>query len=124
VDVPMLVAWSAGPRAEQFRGWSNERIIERALASLSNILPISKGELQLLFQEGFVHDWQADPFSLGAYTYLSVGSADAPEELARPIADRLFFAGEATDVNGDHATVHGALASGHRAADQVLSALR
>jgi monoamine oxidase len=32
----------------------------------------------------------------------------------------VFFAGEATEWNGHHATVHGALASGERAAREVL----
>ena len=38
--------------------------------------------------------------------------------LARPIDDRLFFAGEATDIEHP-ATVHGALASGQRAAAEI-----
>jgi monoamine oxidase len=32
----------------------------------------------------------------------------------------LFFAGEATDFTGHHGTVHGALASGTRAAQELL----
>jgi monoamine oxidase len=34
----------------------------------------------------------------------------------------LFFAGEATQSDGRNATVHGAIASGQRAAKQVLAA--
>jgi monoamine oxidase len=39
--------------------------------------------------------------------------------LARPVADTLYFAGEATDLLGYGGTVHGAIASGIRAAKQV-----
>jgi monoamine oxidase len=39
------------------------------------------------------------------------------------VADTLFFAGEATELEGHHATVHGAIATGERAAREVLSAL-
>jgi monoamine oxidase len=39
-----------------------------------------------------------------------------------PVGDRLFFAGEHTDVEGQWGTVHGALASGERAALQLMSA--
>ena len=43
--------------------------------------------------------------------------------LAEPVEDTLFFAGEHTAAGGHHATVHGAIASGRRAAERVLSAL-
>jgi len=41
----------------------------------------------------------------------------AREKLAEPESDTLFFAGEAASVDGQGATVHGAIASGRRAAD-------
>ena len=94
--------------------------MHQALSSLAAILPISQKELETLLRDAFLHDWQADPFSLGAYSYLCVGAADAPGELARPIGKKVFLAGEATDPNGDHGTVHGAIASGQRAARDIL----
>ena len=65
--------------------------------------------------------WRADPWARGAYSYLAPGSSSTTRRtLAGPVGDRLFFAGEATDV--DHpATVHGALASGRRAAAEVVA---
>src|SRR5947209_2688584 len=120
----MLVGWSSGLRALQLQGWTKQRIIEQALSSLANILPISRPELAGILREGFLHDWQADPFSLGAYSYLCVGAADAPGEIARPIANKVFFAGEATNGIGDHGTVHGATESGYRAAREIKTALK
>ena len=115
----MLVAWSSGPRAKQFHGWGRERIVEQALSSLALILALSHTEVADRFSEAFLHDWQADPFSLGAYSYLCVGAAEAPNQLARPLGN-VHFAGEATVANGDHGTVHGAIASGQRAAREIL----
>lgn len=69
-------------------------------------------------------DWARDPFARGAYSWIPAGALDAPTALAAPVADRLFFAGEATDAGGDSGTVHGALASGLRAADEILARLR
>lgn len=65
--------------------------------------------------------WRADPWARGSYSYLAPGASSSTRRtLARPVGDRLFFAGEATD--GDHpATVHGALASGRRAAAEVVA---
>jgi monoamine oxidase len=37
------------------------------------------------------------------------------------VAQTLFFAGEATLTNGHAATVHGAVESGRRAADEILA---
>jgi monoamine oxidase len=52
-----------------------------------------------------------------------VGGAEAPAALARPLRRTLFFAGEAADTEGGTGTVDGAIASGRRAAAQVLRAL-
>lgn len=66
--------------------------------------------------------WSADPFAKGAVSYLPVGST--PEDRAAlrvPLQDRVFFAGEATsDAPG---TVKGAIASGARAAREVMDAV-
>lgn len=40
--------------------------------------------------------------------------------LGRQIESTLFFAGEATDTGGHNGTVHGAIASGKRAAVEIL----
>ena len=69
----------------------------------------------------FVADWQADPFSLGAYSYVPVGAMTASTALAQPVANTLFFAGEATDTDGDSGTIHGAIATGIRAAEELMT---
>jgi monoamine oxidase len=61
------------------------------------------------------------PTAGGAYSYPLVDSKEAARSLAAPVQDTLFFAGEATDFNGHHGTVHGAIASGQRAAADLLS---
>jgi monoamine oxidase len=68
-----------------------------------------------------VADWGRDPWSLGAFSYPRVGALWAVPVWAEPIADTVFFAGEAT--NNGPASVHGAMGSGFRAADEVLEAL-
>jgi monoamine oxidase len=72
----------------------------------------------------WLHDWEHDPFARGAYSYARVGGADAPRRLEKPIDGMLFFAGEATDLEGCTGTVDSAIATGRRAARQVLRALR
>ena len=64
--------------------------------------------------------WRADPFARGSYSFLANGSQPEDRDvLAAPTEGRLFFAGEATNRNFP-ATVHGALMSGERAAEEIL----
>jgi monoamine oxidase len=69
------------------------------------------------------HDWQADPFSHGAYSYVLAGGVERQRDFALPLSGTLFFAGEATQSDGHRATVHGAFASGLRAAKEVVNIL-
>jgi monoamine oxidase len=66
-----------------------------------------------------VHDWIADPFSRGAYSYARVGGDDASKRLGRPVEQTVYFAGEAADVEGRTGTVHGGIATGRRVADLI-----
>jgi monoamine oxidase len=72
-------------------------------------------------QGAYYHDWQQDPFARGAYSYVRVGGDAARRMLATPLANTLFFAGEASDTEGETATVTGALQSGTRAAREALA---
>jgi monoamine oxidase len=97
-----------------------EFVVGRALDSLSRMFGLERERLADLLAAWYTRDWQADPFARGAYSYIPVGGLDAPRLLARPIEDTLFFAGEATDLEGQNGTVHGAMASGQRAAIEIL----
>lgn len=66
--------------------------------------------------------WGGDPWVRGAYSSLLPGGGDARAALARPLDERLFFAGEATHPQF-FATCHGAWLSGERAADEAAASL-
>lgn len=69
------------------------------------------------------HFWGKDPFSRGSYSYALPGKADCRSNLAMPVEDRLFFAGEACS-RSDFSTAHGAYFTGVAAAGRALAALR
>ena len=117
---PLLVCWTAGARAGQLNGLGREAVIERALADTATALKRPLQEIKAAVDQSFYHDWVADPFSRGGYTYVRVGGADSRARLARPVENTLFFAGEATATDGSPGTVHGALRTGKRAAREVL----
>ena len=121
--LPVLVAWAGGPFAESKFGLSQPQIETEALAGLARILSLPEAALRRRLVHSCFHDWQSDPFSRGAYSYVLAGGMTAQDDLARPLQNRLFFAGEATQSDGHHATVHGAFASGRRAAAEVLDSI-
>jgi monoamine oxidase len=115
-DTPLLTGWSAGPKADPLIGKSQSEIVSLALGSLQRIAGVPPGRLEKFW----MHDWQADPFARGAYSYVPAGALPARRKFAEPVADTLYFAGEATDLVGYGGTVHGAIASAHRAVRQIV----
>lgn len=120
--VPLLTAWTGGPRAQRLQGAKPSELVGAALESVQSsfgVGPAVRDELAA----SYVHDWQQDPYSRGAYSYVTVGGGGAPEALARPLRNLLFFAGEAAST-ADLGTVEAALQSGQSAARQILASLR
>jgi len=123
-SAPILTGWSASRRGERLSGMSDLFIRDKALESLATIFEFPQPALEALLQSWHVHDWQSDPYARGSYSYVGVGGEGAQAELAASMAGTLFFAGEATNTEGQHGTVHGAIATGERAAREVLSRSR
>jgi monoamine oxidase len=118
----LMIAWAGGPAAIAL-GRAPRAIAPRAIASLADTMGVDRRTIQRRVVATFHHDWCGDPFARGAYSYPLVGGSDAATTLSRPVRRTLFFAGEATDAEGRTGTVHGAIATGHRAAAQVARAL-
>jgi monoamine oxidase len=117
---PILTAWAGGPAAEGLLLREESIVVAQALNTLARLLGLKRERLEGLLETWHMHDWQADPLARGAYSYVPVGGLDASRALAAPVDDTLFFAGEATDTDGRNGTVHGAIASGWRAAAEII----
>jgi monoamine oxidase len=117
---PIITGWAPFRSAEGLSGQSHAFVMQRSLQTLGRLLGVDSKKLETWLEGAYFHDWQIDPFSRGAYSYGKVGAAEAQESLAAPVANTLFFAGEATDTSGHNGTVHGAIASGERAAGEIL----
>jgi len=112
-----LTGWVAGRRADQL---NLAELPETGLAALAGLLGSDLPELRKHLLRWHQHDWKNDVYSLGSYTYVPRGAIHASDELSVPVEKTLFFAGEHTDTSGHWGTVHGALRSAYRAADQVM----
>ncbi len=116
-----LTGWIGGPCSSVFDQCTREQVGDMACQELAKIfsLPIAYLRGQLIGCA--THDWQTDPWSCGAYSYVPAGGLNAVLRMATPVADTLYFAGEHTDVTGHWGTVHAAMRSGLRAAQQLLN---
>ncbi|HEY7639363.1 MAG TPA: NAD(P)/FAD-dependent oxidoreductase [Steroidobacteraceae bacterium] len=115
----LLNAWTGGPNAARLSGKSEAEVTQLAIDSLQSAFG-GKVKVRRVLERAYLHDWQGDPYSRGAYSYVLAGAQSARKALAAPVEGTLFFAGEAADTAGESGTVTGALQSGMRAARQVL----
>jgi monoamine oxidase len=119
---PIVTGWAGGRHALALATLRETERVGAALEGLGAALGESASRLRGELRGGFCHDWLSDPFARGAYSYAGVGGRHAGTELSAPVDSTLFFAGEATQSDGRNGTVHGAIASGQRAAQQALVA--
>jgi len=117
-----LTGWAGGPRSKALRGHSAEELGELACAQLARVFQLDAAYLREQLLGCSTHHWSADEYALGAYSYIGAGGLDAPQRMSEPVAETLYFAGEHTDTSGQWGTVHAAMRSGLRAAQQVLAA--
>lgn len=119
VRSPILIGWAGGHAADTLLAESEDARVDRALDAMAAAFVLPKRKLESMLAGTWTHDWQSDPFSRGAYSYAGVGGSNAANELAKPLAGTIFFAGEATSSD-QTGTVAGAIESGKRAANEIL----
>jgi monoamine oxidase len=110
--VPFVTAFAGSLQALESLAVSTTRWV-KALARL-------RPDLELEPDSAMVSTWDADRWARGAYSASSVASPLDTDELRRPVGP-LAFAGEHT-AGAWHGLMEGALRSGVRAAQQMLSA--
>ena len=120
---PSITGWAGGPRAAALEGKSAAELGRSACTALARAFSVDEDSVRAALLSTHTHDWASDPLACGAYSYVPAGALDAPAAMAQPQSGTLFFAGEHTDMTAHWGTVHAALRSGLRAAEQVLHTL-
>jgi monoamine oxidase len=118
-----VTAWVGGPGASALAQASDGALVDAALASLARAADTPRADCQAALIEAHHHDFNADPFVRGAYSYVRPGGRDASRIISEGWDDTLLFAGEAFDLQYP-GTVAGALGSGEHVARRVLAATR
>ncbi len=112
---PLLLFFIGGAFGLQIEGWSDEQVIQGAMDALQSIY----GDAIPAPTATRITRWGQDEWSYGAYSSIAPGATDEDRRvLGQPLANALFFAGEATTDFA--ATVSGAILSGYRAASEVM----
>ena len=71
-----------------------------------------------------IQDWSKEKYIQGGVSYLKPqGSNQDRATLATSVNSKIFFAGEATDSQGESGTINGALLSGERAANEIINSI-
>jgi monoamine oxidase len=118
----VLLAFVMGDQAEVLTGLGNDEAITNAL--LEELDTMYEGQATATFVSSHVENWTTNPFVRGAYSYSLVGIGDARKVAAESIDDKIYFAGEAMNVNGHHQTVHGAVETGYREVINILNSVK
>ena len=115
----LVIGWAGGPAAISLDA-NARKLPDLAVTALADAVGLGKRALTRHLVRTFTHNWTRDPYSRGAYSYAVIGGSDVGKRLSRPVHSTLVFAGEAANHEGRTGTVHGAIASGYHAAEQVL----
>ena len=116
----VLLAFLMGDQAAAMSALASDDAITQAL--LQDLDEIYAGKASANFLASRVIDWTNRPHIRGAYSFLPVGAGKRVREIAsRPVANRIFFAGEAMNRNGHPSTVHGAMETGIDAVEALLA---
>lgn len=116
----LLVGWCAGPNADTLKLQSEAQLFQNAMLSLARIFNLSLPELEQKVVAHKVCNWVTDPFTAGGYTYITTTTKKALQVLSAPVANTLYFAGEALYDNINVGTVEAALQSGKQVAMHLL----
>ncbi|MEO1198671.1 MAG: FAD-dependent oxidoreductase [Pseudomonadota bacterium] len=108
-----------GPFAWDLSAQGQDAVVDYALEQLVRLVG---SDARKHFVQGFKTDWAENPLTLGAYGAVRPGSEDARENLGTPLANKLFFAGEAVEEEVS-ALVNGAYLSGRANAKAIARAV-
>ncbi|MCR9107649.1 FAD-dependent oxidoreductase [Marivita sp. XM-24bin2] len=91
-----------------------------SLATAALLMPCASAAQTARAPTGYLRtNWSRDPFSLGSYSYIARAASRADTHaLSHPVANRLYFAGEATHP-AYNSTVHAAYETGLDVAEAV-----
>jgi monoamine oxidase len=116
----ILVNYTGGQVADTFATGTPE---EHAAEFLAQIQPVLPGLSSQWNGRATIDWWSGNPHSLGSYSYWKVGQYTRFAGIERESEGAVHFCGEHTSIEAQ-GYLEGAVETGERAADEIISALR
>ncbi len=115
-SVNALMTFAYADQARLTEAMSDAQVIDEIMAHLNDIYGNSIPNPTNMLRT----KWQSNENSFGAYSFTQIGTEMRHfEDMAAEVNDRLFFAGEHTEIDY-FSTAHGAYLSGLREADKII----
>lgn len=115
---PTLVGFIMGKKALALKGKPAAELATLLVKELDSIFKHHRASKTLI--EFYYKDWGNDPLHKGAYSFATTHSLGLRQALAKPIEDKLYFIGEACNINGHAATIHGAMESAANVCQRII----
>jgi monoamine oxidase len=117
----LLTGWLAGKGMQIFRQLDQAGRIDSCLRSLAAIFSVSQDFLQQQLTASLILDWEQAPYIHGGYSFDTIATPVARALLSEPIAQTLYFAGEAIYEGSAPGTVEAAFSSGLAVAEKIIA---
>ncbi len=117
----LLTGWLTGQNMRRFQALGPQERLEQCLSSLAVIFSRDIGTLRNELAAFRIFDWLDQPFVHGGYSFDLVSTPACRKLLRKPVADTLYFAGEALYDGSAPGTVEAAFHSGLEVAEKIIA---
>jgi len=117
---PAAIAFYGGRRAWELEELGDQAAIDDATRRLKQMYG---DRIEAVIRRVRVTHWGKNPWTLGSYSSARPGQSGMHEVLAEPVADRVFFAGEACGPPKFNGSLAAAYAAGVEASRKLLASL-
>ncbi len=118
----MAVGFYGADQARDFEKRGDQAAIDYAKAALTDMYG-KEVVSRILDKKTKVTHWGQDPWTLGAYSAALPGKSAMHAELAKPVGDRVFFAGEACGPPEFNGSLAAAYVAGREASRLIVESL-
>jgi monoamine oxidase len=117
----LLTGWLTGENMRRFQALDPQDRLERCLSSLAVIFSRDIAFLREQLAAFRIFDWQEQPYVHGGYSFDTVTTPASRRLLRTPVAETVYFAGEAMYEGSVPGTVEAAFHSGLEVAEKIIA---
>jgi monoamine oxidase len=117
----LLTGWLTGENMRRFQALDRQDRLEQCLKSLAAIFSHDIALLRRELAAFRIMDWREQPFVHGGYSFDMVTTPACRQLLRMPVAETLYFAGEALYEGSAPGTVEAAFHSGLEVAEKIIA---